>query len=182
MQLILRLMFSLRLCISGVMIIVLASNAVDRGFEPRSSQTKDYKIGICCFSAKYAALRRTSRDWLARNHNNVSEWSDMYTRGLLFQWTSTIKMQLSVLVLYKADVTIIAMIINLFSSWYNFWLLCLGSLIILLRKTFKLLSLQMFWIWAYIRDRSLFISRGDGKKVGGSWKNWQLIEGGSWFF
>jgi hypothetical protein len=119
---------------------------------------------------------------LARNHNNVSEWSDMYTRGLLFQWTSTIKMQLSVLVLYKADVTIIAMIINLFSSWYNFWLLCLGSLIILLRKTFKLLSLQMFWIWAYIRDRSLFISRGDGKKVGGSWKNWQLIEGGSWFF
>jgi hypothetical protein len=138
MQLILRLMFSLRLCIGGVMIIVLASNAVDRGFEPRSSQTKDYKIGICCFSAKYAAVRRTSRDWLARNHNNVSEWSDMYTRRLLFQWTSTRKMQLSELVLYKADLTIIAMTINLFSSWYNFWLLCLGSLIILLRKTFIL--------------------------------------------
>ena len=99
MQLILKLMFSVRHCIGGIMVRVLASNAVDRGFEPRSSQTKDYKIGICCFSAKYAALRRTSRDWLARNHNNVSEWSDMYTRGLLFQWTSTIKMQLSVLVL-----------------------------------------------------------------------------------
>jgi hypothetical protein len=25
------------------------------------SQTKDYKIGICCFSAKHAALRRNSR-------------------------------------------------------------------------------------------------------------------------
>jgi hypothetical protein len=35
---------------------------------------------------------------LARNQNNVSEWSDSSTRGLLFQWTSTIKIQLSVLV------------------------------------------------------------------------------------
>jgi hypothetical protein len=52
---------------------------------PRSSQTKDYKIGISCFSAKHAALRRKSKDWLARNRNNVSEWSDMSTRGLLFQ-------------------------------------------------------------------------------------------------
>ena len=101
------------------MVRVLASNEVDRGFEPRSSQTKDYKIGICCFSAKHAALRRTSRDWLARNHNHVSKWSDMCTRGLLFQWTSTIKIQLSVLVLYKADLTIISMTINQFSSWYS---------------------------------------------------------------
>ena len=67
------------------MVSVLASNAVDHGFEPRSSQTKDYKIGICCFSAKHAALRRKSKDWLARNQNNVSEWSDMYVCGLLFQ-------------------------------------------------------------------------------------------------
>ena len=54
-------------------------------FEPRSCQTKDYKVGICCFTAKQAALRRMSRDWLAQNQNNVSEWSDMSTRGLLFQ-------------------------------------------------------------------------------------------------
>jgi hypothetical protein len=47
--------------IGGVMVGVLASNAVDRGFEPRSGQTKDYKIGIYCFSAKYAALRRKIR-------------------------------------------------------------------------------------------------------------------------
>jgi hypothetical protein len=64
---------------------VLASSVVDRGFEPRSGQTKDYKIGLCCFPAKHAALRRISKDWLARNQNNVSEWSDMSTRGLLFQ-------------------------------------------------------------------------------------------------
>ena len=37
--------------IGGVMVSVVASSAVDRGFEPRSGQTKDYKIGICCFSA-----------------------------------------------------------------------------------------------------------------------------------
>ena len=68
------------------MISVLASSAVDRGFEPRSGQTKDYKIGICYFSAMHAVLlRRKNKDWLARNQNNVSEWSDMSIHGLLFQ-------------------------------------------------------------------------------------------------
>ena len=67
------------------MVSVLASSVVDRGFEPRSGQTKDYKIGIGCFSAKHAALRRKNKDWLARNQNNVSELSDMSTRGLMFQ-------------------------------------------------------------------------------------------------
>ena len=67
------------------MVSKLFSSALDRGFERRSGQTKDYKIGICCFSAKHAALRRKSKYWLARNQNNVSEWSDMSTRGLLFQ-------------------------------------------------------------------------------------------------
>ena len=66
------------------MVTVLASRAVDRGFEPRSGQTKDYTIGMCCFSTKHAALRRKIKDWLIRNQNNVSEWSDMSTRGLLF--------------------------------------------------------------------------------------------------
>jgi hypothetical protein len=46
---------------------MLALCAVDRGFEPRSGQSKDYKISICCFSAKHAALRRKSKDWLTRN-------------------------------------------------------------------------------------------------------------------
>ena len=54
------------------MVSVLASSAVDRGIDPRSGQTKDYKIGICCFSAKHAALRRKNKDWLGRNLNNMS--------------------------------------------------------------------------------------------------------------
>jgi hypothetical protein len=66
------------------MVSVLVSSVVERGFETWSSQTNDYEIGICCFSAKHAALRRKSKDWLARNQNNVSEWSDMSTCGLLF--------------------------------------------------------------------------------------------------
>ena len=63
-------------CIGGVMISTLTSGAVDCEFEPRSGKTKDYKIGICCFSLKHAALRKKSKDWLARNQDNVSEWSN----------------------------------------------------------------------------------------------------------
>jgi hypothetical protein len=40
------------------MVSVLSLSAVDRGFEHKSDQTKDYNICICCFTAKYAALRR----------------------------------------------------------------------------------------------------------------------------
>ena len=40
------------------MVSVLASSAVDREFVSRSGQIKDYDIGICCFSAKHAALRK----------------------------------------------------------------------------------------------------------------------------
>jgi hypothetical protein len=69
---------------------MLVSSVVDRGFEPLSGQTKNYKIGICCFSAKYVALRRKTKDWLARNQENVSEWGDMSIHGLLFQWACTI--------------------------------------------------------------------------------------------
>jgi hypothetical protein len=48
--------------------------------------------------------------------NNVSEWSN----ELLFQSASTIKIQLSMLVLYKADIIIISSKFSLFSplcSW-----------------------------------------------------------------
>jgi hypothetical protein len=43
------------------MVSVLALSVVDRGFKPRSSHTKDYKISMCCFSAKHAALRRDEK-------------------------------------------------------------------------------------------------------------------------
>ena len=56
------------------MVSVLASSVVDRVFNIRLGQTKDYKISITisCFSAKQAALRRKNKDWLSWNWNNVS--------------------------------------------------------------------------------------------------------------
>ena len=86
---------------------VLASNVVDCGFEPRSDKTKDYKIGVCCFSYKHAALRSKSKDWLAQNQDNVSEWSNMSVHGLLFQCATTLKIQLSMLLYYKSNIIII---------------------------------------------------------------------------
>jgi hypothetical protein len=71
-------------CISGIMVSVLASSVVVREFESQSGQTKDYKTGICCISNKHVALRRKSKCWLARNQNNVSEWSDIPTADCCF--------------------------------------------------------------------------------------------------
>ena len=75
--------FNLYNRIVGVMVSVLALSAVDRGFELRSGESKDYKIGISCFSAEHAALKRKSKEWLALNQDNVSEWGDMSIHGLL---------------------------------------------------------------------------------------------------
>ena len=53
------------------MVSVLASSVVDHGMEPRLFQAKDYKIDICWFSTKHAALRSKIKDWLAQNQYNV---------------------------------------------------------------------------------------------------------------
>ena len=73
------------------MVSLLASSAVYCLLEPRSGQTKDYNIGICCFSAKHAALRRKSKDWLAQNQDNVFEWGDKSIRGLLLHYKNRTK-------------------------------------------------------------------------------------------
>jgi hypothetical protein len=43
------------------MVSFLSSSVVDCVFYPRLGQIEDYKIGIYCFSAKHAALKRKSR-------------------------------------------------------------------------------------------------------------------------
>jgi uncharacterized protein (UPF0303 family) len=78
-------------CVGGVFVSVLVSNAENRGIEFLSGQIKYYKIGMCCFSVKHKGLRSKNKDWLTRNQNNVSEWSDMSTHRLLLQWASAIK-------------------------------------------------------------------------------------------
>ena len=62
------------------MVSVLVLSVVDRGFVPRSGQTKDNKIGICCFSTKHTLLRRKSKDWLARNQDNEFDLGEMSIR------------------------------------------------------------------------------------------------------
>ena len=52
---------------------LLAASVVEREFEPRSGQIKNYEIVICCFFAKHAAVRRKNNDWLTRNQDDVSE-------------------------------------------------------------------------------------------------------------
>ena len=52
-------------------------------------QTKDFQLVFVAYNAKHAELK--SKDWLHRNQHNVSEWSDMYIRGLFFPLANTIK-------------------------------------------------------------------------------------------
>jgi uncharacterized HAD superfamily protein len=76
------------------MFSVLASSVIDGGV----NQVKPKTNKLVFVTSQYAALRRKSKDWLARNQDNVSEWSDISTHGLLFQWASTMKIQLNVLI------------------------------------------------------------------------------------
>jgi hypothetical protein len=79
-------MFYFRNRIDGEMVSVLASSAVDRGSSPGRAKPKTIKLVFFASPLfKHAALRRESKDWLALNQNNVSQLSDMSTRGLLFQ-------------------------------------------------------------------------------------------------
>ena len=105
--------------IGGAMVSVLAASMIDRLFDPRLGKTRDSTIGICYFSSKLTALMSKNTDWLAWNHNNVSELGDMSIHELLFQWTSTKKIQLSVFVQNKADLITISLKINLLSPWYS---------------------------------------------------------------
>ena len=80
------------------MVSVFALSVVDRGIEPLWGQTKNYEIGICCSSGKHSELKEKIKNWIAPTQNNVSEWSAMTTCGVLFEWTSTMQIQLIVLV------------------------------------------------------------------------------------
>jgi len=53
---------------------MLSSRAVGRAFEPLVVYIKDYEKGMCGFFAQHVTLRRQSKDWLARNQDNVFEY------------------------------------------------------------------------------------------------------------
>ena len=66
------------------------------------------KVGVLA-TGDHTTLRRKGKYLLAQNSDNVSEWRDMPTNRLLSQRSSTIKIQFSVLVEYKADIIIISL-------------------------------------------------------------------------
>ena len=61
---------------------VLALSVVNRGFKPKTIKLIFVASPL---SIQPTALRRKSKDWLAWNLDNVSEWGDMSICGLLFQ-------------------------------------------------------------------------------------------------
>ena len=61
------------------MVSMFASSAVDRGFGWPHGKIKYEKFGMCCFSGN---KRSKTKEKLAGNHDNVSKWGDIFTRGL----------------------------------------------------------------------------------------------------
>jgi hypothetical protein len=122
----------------GIMVSVLASSVVDHGFEPWSGQNKDYQICICWFSDKHAVLRRKSQDWLVGNQENLFEWGEMSIHRLLFQWGSTIKIQLSLCLLLGYYFCLL----NL--DDIHFWRMLDTSKMLLHCKTFTSLSFKLY--------------------------------------
>ena len=54
------------------------------GLNPNRVKPKTMKL-VFVASPLTPALRRKSKDWLARNQDNVSEWGDMSIHGLLLR-------------------------------------------------------------------------------------------------
>jgi hypothetical protein len=89
-------------------------------------------------------LRSKSKDWLARNQDNVSEWSNMSFCGLLFQSVIAVEIQLSVLVWYKVDIIIISL--NATFSRHDLCGKLLSFMGMFCRSLFVLLS---FFLWPW---------------------------------
>ena len=53
------------------MVSVLASSVVDLLVRASVGSKKDYKIGMCCFSAKHAESKNKNKAELARNQENM---------------------------------------------------------------------------------------------------------------
>jgi len=60
-------------------------NSLHKCFILGRVKTKTMKLVFVASPTKHAALMRKSKDWLARNRDNVSQWGDMFVCGLLFQ-------------------------------------------------------------------------------------------------
>jgi hypothetical protein len=64
-----------------LMVFCLETDTITMSSRTGRTNQKDYTM--CCFFAKHASIRSKSKGWLARNQNNMSEWSHMSTRRLV---------------------------------------------------------------------------------------------------
>jgi hypothetical protein len=80
---------------------------------------KLYEFHSYVFFIYFICILYSHNSVQARNLDNVFEWDDMSIRGLLFQWASTIKIQLSVMTKYKGGLIIISLKINLHGEEYS---------------------------------------------------------------
>ena len=89
------------------MVSVPIGSAVDHGLEHRLNQTKDYKIGICCFSPKNAALQgvRSNTGWFGIKIMCPRAVTYLPADCFLSE-LALIKIQPCVLVMYKVDIII----------------------------------------------------------------------------
>jgi len=71
--------------IGDVLVSVLTCSEVHRGFELCRVKPMNIQLVCVAFSALHAAFKRKNKDCLVRNQDNVSDWSDVSTSGLLFQ-------------------------------------------------------------------------------------------------
>ena len=80
-------------------------DVVDRGFNQWPDQTKDDKIGICCFSAKHTALRRKYNKY---NGVSIMCQSRVTCLPVDYRFSKLVqyKSKISMLVKYKADIII----------------------------------------------------------------------------
>jgi hypothetical protein len=87
--------------IGGVMASMLASSAIDSS---SSDQMKQKTIKLVFVAYTLSTHHYGGLEQKLVGQYNVSAWSDMSTSGLLFQWANTIKIQLRMLILYKAGI------------------------------------------------------------------------------
>ena len=62
---------------------------------PRLGQPKDIKFVFAASPVNHI-IKSNSKDWLAQNQDNVYEWRELSICRLLFQWASTIIIEISV--------------------------------------------------------------------------------------
>lgn len=136
----------------GAIVRVIATSMVNRVFEPWPGQTRNDKIGIHCFcSSKNTTFRRKSKYWLSANQNDVSWYGEMSIHRLLFQ-LELYKIELNILVKYKADFIIISLKMNLLSPAYT-WKVSLNN-------NHSLIKLYSSQVLHYLTDLLLDFFKG----------------------